>query len=119
MLLSKIGFLLLFYYLIICISFTQQDIMKLTIALVLIFVISMLWLPLSLNYLKNKTDSNKYLVIFVLFLVALSSLYLLFVLNKVNEKENLLAKRFAFYGMTYFFIHAFFFDNILWCYNFF
>ena len=119
MLLSTIGFLLLFYYLIIGRSFTQQDIMKLTIALVFIVVISMLWLPLSLNYLKDKSESNKYLVIFVLFLVAMSSLYLLFDLNKVNEKDNLLAKRFAIYGMTYFFIHAFFFDNILWCYNFF
>jgi hypothetical protein len=81
----------------------------------------MFWMPLSLYYVKNKSELIKYLIILVLFLVALSTLYLLYVLkNKnINDKYNGLSKNLALIGMTYFFIHAFFFDTITWSYNFF
>ena len=119
MLLSAIGFLLFFYYLFLSNSFNSEQINKLFIALILILVISMFWMPLSFNYLKNKNNLNKILVLITLFLVALSILYLLYVLYNVNETKYKFNKELGFYGMLYFFIHCFFLDFITWSYNFF
>jgi hypothetical protein len=115
MLLSALGFLLLFYYIVTSNIFTQNNINLIFGLLISIIVISMFWMPLSLYYMKNKSEVIKYLIIFILFLVALSTLYLLYVLKSINDKNNKL----ALIGMTYFFIHAFFFDTITWSYNFF
>jgi hypothetical protein len=119
MILSLIGFILLFYYLIINNNFTQIEVKKLLISLISIIVISIFWMPLSLYYLKNKSTIIKYLDIFVLFLVALSTFYLLTILYKTNDTKNIIANRLALAGMIYFFIHVFFFDFISWSYNFF
>jgi hypothetical protein len=119
MILSLIGFILLFYYLIINNNFTQNDINKLLFSLICIIVLSMFWMPLSLYYLKNKSTLIKYLDLLVLFLVALSTFYLLTVLYNANDNKNIISKRLAFSGMIYFFIHTFFFDFITWSYNFF
>ena len=77
----------------------------------------MFWMPASLMYLHKKTNMNKYLVLLVLFLVAMTSLYLVYLLSRYSD--NGLSKDLAIYGITYFFIHAFFFDFITWSYNFF
>ena len=53
MLLSTIGFLFLFYYLIISNSFTIDEINKLYYSLIFILVISMFWMPVSIDYIKN------------------------------------------------------------------
>ena len=119
MLLSTLGFLLLFYYIVTSNNFTQNNINLIFGLLIAIIVISMFWMPLSLYYFKNKSITIKYLIILVLFLVALSTLYLLYVLKNINDKYNSLSKNLALIGMTYFFIHAFFFDTITWSYNFF
>ncbi len=115
MILSTMGFLLLFYYIITTNIFTQNNINLIFGLLIAIIVISMFWMPMSLYYIKNKSEVIKYLIIFILFMVALSTLYLLYVLKNINDKNNKL----ALIGMTYFFIHAFFFDTIIWSYNFF
>jgi hypothetical protein len=119
MILSLIGFILLFYYLIINNNFTQIEVNKLLISLISIIVISMFWMPLSLYYLKYKSAIIKYLDIFVLFLVALSTFYLLTILYNTNDTKNIISNRMALGGMIYFFIHVFFFDFISWSYNFF
>ena len=119
MLLSMTGFLLLFYYLMISNSFTNTDSIKIFISMLCIIIISMLWMPLSLNYLHKKENITKYLTIFVLFLVALSTLYLVYVLYGIKENNNILFKNLAFCGILYFFIHSFFFDFITWSKNFF
>lgn len=119
MILSILGFLLLFYYIVISNNFTQNNINLIFGLLIAIIVISMFWMPLSLCYIKNKSEIIKYLIIFILFLVALSTLYLLYVLKNINDKYNELSKNLALIGMTYFFIHAFFFDTVTWSYNFF
>jgi len=119
MLLSTLGFLLLFYYIVTSDIFTKNNINLIFGLLIAIIVISMFWMPLSLYYVKNKSELIKYLIIIVLFLVALSTLYLLYVLKNINDKYNELSKNLALIGMTYFFIHAFFFDTITWSYNFF
>lgn len=119
MLLSAIGFLLLYYYLLISNNLTKDQINKLFISLVLIVVISMFWMPLSLYYLKNPKIIYKYLILLILLLVALSILYLLFVLSAIKDDKNKIQKQAAIIGMSYFFIHAFFFDFTMWSYNFF
>ena len=119
MILSAIGFLLLFYYLIISNNFTEDQVNKLFIALLLIVIVSMIWMPLSIYYLKNKKDLYKFLIYIVLFIVAISSLYLIYILNQTDEYKLKLYKNLALIGMIYFFIHAFFFDFLMWTHNFF
>ena len=119
MLLSTIGFLFLFYYLIISNSFTKLQINKLYYSLISIIVISMFWMPLSLEYIKSKNNIVKWLIYIVLFLVAISVLYFNFVFNNVEESKYKIEKNLAFIGMIYFFIHTFLFDFILWTHNFF
>jgi hypothetical protein len=119
MLLSAIGFLFLFYYLIISNTLTKDNINNIYYGLLGIVVISMLWMPLSLHYLTNKNLLYKILIITVLLLVVISTLYVLYTLNSINDKVNPISYSLALYGMIYFFIHAFFFDSLLWTYNFF
>ena len=119
MFLSAIGFLLLFYYLIVSNVFTKEDNLKIFISLLGIVIISMFWMPLSLNYLKNNSILLKYLIIIVLLMVAGSTAYLLYILNNITDKTHSTSNLLAFYGIIYFFIHAFFFDTITWSYNFF
>jgi hypothetical protein len=119
MILSALGFLVFFYYLFISSSFSSSEITKMFIALVLIIVISMFWMPLSFRYLKKKSELLKYLIILVLFLVSVSTLYLIYVLNSVKEQKYIGYKNAALVGMIYFFIHVFFFDCTTWSYNYF
>ena len=119
MLLSALGFLFLFYYLLVSKSLNNDQINKLFISLILILVMSMIWMPLSLYYLKNKKTIYKYLIYLVLFIVAISILYFILVLNSVQEVNFKTSKLLAMIGMIYFFIHCFFFDFLLWTHNFF
>lgn len=119
MLLAALGFFLLFYYLIVGQNFTKNTSTKLIITLIIMLLLSMFWMPLSLKYLDKKENIYKYLVLLVLLLVSISIAYLLYILYNVTENKNILAKNFALIGMIYYFIHAFFFDFILWSYNFF
>ena len=119
MFLSAFGFLVFFYYLFISNSFSSSEITKMFIALLLIIIISMFWMPLSFSYLKKKSDLLKYLIILVLFLVSVSTLYLIYVLYNVSEQKYVVNKNIALCGMIYFFIHAFFFDCTTWSYNYF
>ena len=119
MFLSLIGFLFLFYYLMINNTFTQNNIYHIFILLLFIVIFSIFWMPLSLNYLKNKSNLIKYLILFVLFVVALSSFILSITLFKIVDNKNILIHNLAMIGMSYFFIHTFFFDFILWSYHFF
>ena len=119
MILSTIGFLFLFYYLITSNSFTIDEIHKLYYSLICILIISMFWMPVSIDYIKNKNNYNKFLIYLILFSVAMSVLYLNLILNNIKEYKNKIGKKLALIGMIYFFIHTFFFDFILWTYNFF
>lgn len=119
MFVSAFGFLLFFYYLYISNSFTKKEEFNILIALLGIVVISILWMPLSLFYLRNKNNMLMISIILVLLLVALFTLYLLLTLYNINEQNYKLNKQLAIYGMVYFFIHAFFFDFISWSIHFF
>ena len=119
MLLATIGFLFLFYYIIISSAFNKSDIYKLFISIISIVLFSFLWMPASLEYLKSNDKNYRYIVLAVLFMVVLSTVMTFFYLNSVEETKNIISKRLALAGVSYFFIHVFFFDFILWSYNFF
>ena len=119
MLLSLIGFILLYIYLFISNSFSKNDSLKIFICVSLIVIMSIFWTPLSLQYLKTKENIYKYFTLFVLFIIALFSFLLLIALYDVNDTKYILYKNLALLGMTYFFIHVFLFDFILWSYHFF
>jgi hypothetical protein len=119
MLLSAIGFLLLFSYLFINKNFKQSDINYIFGYLCAIIIISIFWMPLSLQYIKHKSELFKYLTIITLFLVALFTLLLLQLLLNLKDNQNIIIKNLSIIGILYFFIHAFFFDFITWSYNFF
>lgn len=113
MILSAIGFLLLFWFLIKSDAFNETNSKNLFIALLGIILFSMLWMPFSLEYIKTKSNVYKYLVLSVLFMVAFSSFMTLVILYNIKDNSKLL----ALLGMLYFFIHVFFFDFIIWSYN--
>lgn len=122
MLLSLIGFIFLFFYLYFSDNFLKNDILKIFIYTSMIILISIFWTPLSLAYLKTKDNIYKYLTLFVLFLVALSTFLLLISLYNVNyasDTKYIVNKNLALIGMSYFFIHVFLFDFIIWSYHFF
>lgn len=119
MVLATIGFILLFYYLLTTSIFTQKEVNNIFYCLLFIIIISIFWMPLSLKYLEDKNCYNKSLTIFVLFLVAISSLYLIYLVDQVSDRENKISKTLALIGLIYFFIHVFLFDFIIWDYNFF
>jgi hypothetical protein len=119
MLLSTFGFLFLFYYLIVTNTFNSYQINRIFIALLCIVIISMLWMPLSLQYLTKKSTSLMYQILLVLLIVSLSALYIVFLIYNIKDSQHTTSKILALIGMIYFFIHAFFFDFITWSRNFF
>jgi hypothetical protein len=119
MLLSLIGFIFLFFYLIYSDNFSKNDILKIFIYTSMIVLISIFWTPLSLEYYKTKNYLYKYFTLFVLFLVVLSTFLLLLSIYNVKDNKYILNKNLALIGMSYFFIHVFLFDFIIWSYNFF
>jgi hypothetical protein len=119
MLLSAIGFLFLFTYLFVNKNFTKTNVNQLFGVIICILFFSIFWMPFSLMYLHHKTNINKYLTILILFLVAFFSFLLLIVLKNIEEKKYILLKNLALIGMSYFFIHVFLFDFIIWNVHFF
>ena len=125
MFLSAIGFLVALYYLYKTNSVTLYEKKMIPLSLMVIVFASIFWMPMALNYLKlkNKTNLNstylKYAIIGVLSLVAFTTLYSTILIKNIREKNYKFEQKIATIGMSYFFIHTFFFDNVSWNYNFF
>ncbi len=96
---------------------------NLTIIQVLIIVISMLWLPLTLVYLKEgKKPFAMLAVLIVLFIVGIASFkQIRLIQNLVSENTQCakMTQQAAVVGAGVFFIHTFFFDFIGWSCGFF
>ena len=84
---------------------------------ILLIIISMFWLPLSIEYIKNKNIILKFSIILTLFLVALFAFLILYNLLKVND--NKLIKKLALFAAFMLFFHTFFLDFINWNLKFF
>jgi len=117
MILAAIGFVLLFYYLFQTIKMQQKDIDNIFYTLLTIVIVSMFWMPLSLQYIKDKKTYLKWIIIFILSIVSLSSFVLIYQVYNINDTS--LLKNLALFGIICFSIHVFIFDNILWSLNFF
>ena len=117
--LSALPFLVTVYYLNSNKNLNIEIKKNIYLGLLGIVLFSIFWMPLSILYLLKKEDKCmiRQLVVLTLFLVAASSFYVLYELNKVND--NSLVYKSSFYGMCYFFFHVFILDFITWSYNFF
>ena len=93
---------------------------KILLSLLSIIVISIFWMPLSLEYLKRKNQNlYKYAIISVLLLVSFLALYNVFNLRNIRETDNKTGQTLAVYSMVIFFCHTFFLDALTWSYYFF
>ena len=119
MCLAALGFMLMLYYFLVSDSFSQSDITQLFILSLVIVVISMIWMPLSLEYVKYPRTWLKILIIIVLLVIAFSGLYTIIKLYMINDTRNKISRNLAILGMIYFFFHTFFLDTIIWTTNFF
>ena len=117
--LAALGFLLLLFYLYKTDSLTSSQINKLFIGAILVIVISMLWMPLSLQYSKNKSKTYQFMTLVILFSVVFSSLYIISIIDNVDDKKNKNTLKLARFGMYYFLFHTFVFDSLAWSFNFF
>ena len=84
---------------------------------ILLIIISMLWLPLSIEYIKNKSILLKFSIILTLFLVAIFAFIIFYKLLKVQD--NKLIKKLALFAAFMLFFHTFFLDFINWNIKFF
>ena len=118
-LLCALAFLLLFYYLATYQKFNELEIEKIFLGLLGIVLISLFWLPLTIFHLTYKKDKclNRMLILLTLFIVAISSIYTAYQINKIND--NSLLKQTVFYGMCYFSFHTLVLDFFYWSYGYF
>lgn len=91
---------------------------------VLIITISMLWLPLTILYVKEKDSKPLTMlgVLLVLFVVAMAAYKQINLVKALTPENNNCAKTMktaATVGAGYFFFHTFFLDFLGWSYGFF
>ena len=118
-LLAMVGFLLLLFYLYKTDGLTPIQANKIFIGAILVIVISMLWMPLSLKYSQNKSKLYQFMILSVLFSVAFASLFIISVIDNIDDKKNKNMLKIARIGMYYFLFHTFIFDSLAWSFNFF
>lgn len=84
---------------------------------ILLIIISMFWLPLSIEYIKNKSALLKFSIILTLFLVAIFAFMIFYKL--LNIEDDKLIKKLALFAAFMLFFHTFFLDFINWNIKFF
>ena len=101
-------------------SLDQEKVKNIVLYQAILILASMLWMPLTIRYMKNKNAIIKSIVILVLFTVAIASFGNFFKVSKiiVPKKEKYL-KLISILGAFYLFFHTFVLDFLLWNYNFF
>ena len=118
MFVAAFGFILMMYYMRIGKSFSHSDVMQLFITSLVIIIISMLWMPFSLQYYKHPILWLKIIILLILLTVALAGFYAILRIYWVKETEYKMTKIMAIIGMKYFFLHTFVLDLIIWSKNF-
>ena len=84
---------------------------------IILILASMLWMPLSINYLNKKELLTKIAVILILFIVAMCAMTILYKIFRLKDKGKY--KNMALLGAGMLFFHTFFLDFLDWNYNFF
>ncbi len=111
-----IAYFFIFIYLFKTNKLNNDLIFKITIAISGMILSSILWMPVSIIYYKNRSMLLKIMVIFILLLVSLFAFYLIKLLKDINE--NTIYHKLALYGSMYFFFQVFILDFIYWNYAF-
>jgi cytochrome bd-type quinol oxidase subunit 2 len=83
----------------------------------ILILTSMLWMPLSIQYLNEKKFITKIAIILILFVVSMCALAVFYNIYKLNDKSKF--KTMALIGSFMLFFHTFFLDFLNWNYNFF
>ena len=127
MVLAAIGYLLVLVFSVFKTPNTKVNnglLSNLLVIQAVIVVVSMIWLPMTLAYLKDKGNKTLTMVavLLILFIVALASAKQILLVKNLTPENNDCArtmKTLAKVGAGYFFIHTFFFDFIGWDLGFF
>ena len=119
MLFAALGFIFMMIYMLVSKSFTNSDVSQLFITSLVIIIVSMLWMPVSLQYYKHPSFWSKSIIMLILLVVALAGLYAIIKIYLVKELNHNTLKIMAILGMKYFFFHTFVLDFITWPKNFF
>jgi hypothetical protein len=119
MIIAALGFLLMMNYLLVGNLFTQKDITHLFISSLVILIASLLWMPLSLEYIKYPGIWLKIIIIMILLMVACGGYYIILRLYWIKDTQQKNARILSIIGMVYFFLHTFILDSIIWSKNFF
>lgn len=119
MILATIGYLAVLLYSLFFAK-TNKTVLNLAVCQILIICISMLWLPITIMFLKSSETINKRLLSFaaivVLFLVALASIKQILIVEKLeplNKNFNIL-KKIAVIGAFLFAFQTFIIDFLVW-----
>lgn len=127
MILAALGYLIVLIFSIFKTPNTKTNhviLSNLMIIQALIVVVSMLWLPVTLIYIKMKINKLFIMlaILLILFIVAMTSAKQFLLVKSLIPENNNCAKTMkilANLGAGYFFIHTFFFDFIGWNIGFF
>jgi len=118
MILSAIGFLIVLYYLYLTNDLTELNSNMIFYLLALIIILSMFWMPLSVDYLKK----NNYLlgasIVILLLIIGILSFGTLYQLFLIKEKKFKITHILSLIGMGYFTFHTLVLDAIVWSYYF-
>lgn len=98
---------------------SKSQINNLFLGLFGIVLMSLYWLPLTLLHLNynNSRTLTMLLILFTLFIVALSSAYVSYIIYKIDDKSYF--KIIILIGMIYFTFHTLVLDFIYWSYAYF
>lgn len=112
--LAALGFILMMFYLLVGNSFTEKDIKHIFISTLVILLVSMFWMPLTLEYIKHPHIWLKTIIIIILLTVACGGYYTMLRLYWTNDTKHNIARIISILGMKYFFIHTFILDSVIW-----
>ena len=80
----------------------------------LILIPSMLWMNLTFKYMKSGNAFDWYIVVAILFCVAISSIILFLFIVDMNSKNNSFIYLSSVVGASFFVFHTLFLDGLIW-----
>ena len=95
---------------------------ELTIQQIIIIVISMMWLPITLNFISNNSDLYKLSILLIIIIVSCTVFMYANTLKKLeieNNKNMKIMKYMSYTGASVIFVHTTFMMLFVWAFNFF
>lgn len=115
-----IAYIFIFLYFFTKSDFDKDTIYKITLAISGMILASLIWMPLSIQYLNTKIELLRIMIILTLLLVALFAFYLIIIIQHQREinKTQIILKNIALLGSCYFFFQVFVLDFVYWNFQF-